>query len=78
MGVIRKNLIRDGVDIFAGVVLRDRQLNQIRALERRSVNGIRPVLLNPGQDICEVENRAGLRTDGMLEGLQRERAELEG
>lgn len=78
MRVIRQHLVRDGIDILPRVILGDVQFDQVRALQQTPVNGIRPVFFDPREDVREVEDCPGGRAHGVLEGLERERAELEG
>lgn len=75
--VVRKGLERDGVDVLARIVLGKVQLDQIRALERRSIYGVRAVLLDPWYNRCQVENRPVRGAHRVRERLQRQGAEIE-
>lgn len=58
MCIICQNLVGHGVDVVAILVLRESQLNQVRAFQRGPVDGIGPMLLDPWQNICDVEERS--------------------
>ena len=78
MRIIRQHLVRHRINVLSGLVLRDVQPDQIRAFQRRSVHGVRPMLLDPGENIRDVEDGARLRTYRVRIWLQRERTEIEG
>lgn len=78
MRVIREHLIRHRIDVFVRLVLGNIQLDEVRCFERGSVDGIRAVFFDPWEDYCEVEDCPGCGADGVGEGLEGERAEVEG
>lgn len=78
MRIIRENLIRDRIDILPRLILRNVQLNQVRAFQRRSVDGIRSALFDPGEDVGEVKDCSRGCADGMLVWLEGKGAEVEG
>lgn len=77
MCIIRQDLVGHGVDVVAILVLCDSQLNQVRALQRGSVDGIGPMLLDPWQNICEVEECSCRRANRVCKWLEGEGAEIE-
>ena len=78
MRIIRQNLIRHRINVLARFILRDVQLDQIGALQRRSIHRVRPALFNPGKNMREFENGARRRAHWMRKRLQREGAKVEG
>lgn len=78
MRIIRENLIRNGIDVLPGLILRNVQLDQVRAFQRRSVDGVRSAVFDPGEDVGEVEDCSRGGADGVLVWLEGEGAEVEG
>ena len=78
VGIVGEDFVRDGVDILVIVVLCKVEFDKVCRLERRAVDGVRSMLLQPRQDVGEVECRSLVGAHWMLEGLQREGAEVEG
>lgn len=77
MRIIREDLERHRVDILARLVLREIELNEIRAFERRSVHRVRAMLFQPGKNVRQVEDRPRRCANRMRERLEGERAEVE-
>ncbi|KAH0445654.1 hypothetical protein KCU90_g136, partial [Aureobasidium melanogenum] len=69
MSVVGKDLVGDRVNVFAIVILRKVELDQVGRLQWSAINGVRSVLLQPWQDVCEIEDGSFGRADGMLEWL---------
>jgi len=67
--IVRKDLVRDRINVFPIIILYKVELGQVRRLEGRSVDRVRAVLLQPWQDVGEVENGAVRGAYGVLEGL---------
>ena len=78
MGIIREDLVRDRINVLAIVVLGEVQLDELGAFERRARDRVGAVLLEPGQDVGQVEDGAVGRADWMRKRLQRDGAEFEG
>ena len=78
MRIICQHLIRHRIDVLCRLILCDVQPDEIRAFQRRPVHGVRPALLDPGEDVSDIENDARLRAHRMRIWLQRERAKIEG
>ena len=78
MCVIRKNLVRDRIDILALIVLGEVELDEVTALQSLAIYGVRAMLLYPWQNVSEVEDGAFGGADGVFEGLERDGAEVEG
>lgn len=76
--VVGEDLERDRIDILAVLVFRKVERDEVVALQRRAVGGIRVrVLREPGEDVGEVEDGAGRGAHGVREGLQRNGAVVE-
>jgi len=78
MRVVGEDLVSHRIDIFSIIVLRKVEFDQLAGLHRRAIDGIRSMLLQPGEDICEVEGRSIGRADWMLERLQGQGTKVEG
>lgn len=78
MRIIRENLIRDRVNVLPRLILRDVQLNQIRAFQRRAVDGVCSAVFDPGKDVGEVEDCPRGGADGVLVWLEGKGTEVEG
>lgn len=55
MCIIGQNLVGHRIDVVTILVLRESQLNQVRALQWGPIDRIGPMLLDPWQNVCEVE-----------------------
>lgn len=78
MRIIRENLVRNGIDVLPGLILRNVQLDQVRAFQRRAIDGVRSAVFYPGEDVGEVEDCSRGGADGVLVWLEGEGAEVEG
>jgi hypothetical protein len=76
--VVCKDLEGHRIHVLAIIVFRKLQLDQVRALHGCAIDGVGSVLLDPWQDVCEVEDGAFGCADWVFEGLQGYRAEVEG
>lgn len=76
MGVVGEDLVRDRIDVLIVLILAEGKLNQIAGLQRRAVDGICAMFLEPWQDIGEIEYSASRCTDWVLEWLEGEGAEI--
>lgn len=76
MCIIRQDLVGNRVDVIALLVLRDGELDQVGAFQRRPIHRIRPMLLNPRQDVCEIEDSSCGCADRMRKWLEGEGAEI--
>lgn len=78
MRVVGKNFKRHRIAVFVGFVAVDVELDELVVGERFAGDRVRAVLLEPWDDVREFENVARDGTDRMCEGLERERADVEG
>ena len=78
MRVIRKDLERHRVYILSLIIFGKAQLDELTALERLAIYRVGTVLLDPWQDVGQVKDGALGGADGMLKGLERDGAEVEG
>lgn len=58
MGVVGEDLVRDRIDVLIILVLAEGKFDQIAGLQRRAVDGICAMFLEPWQDVGEIENGA--------------------
>lgn len=70
MGVVGKDLVGDRINVFAVIVLRKVELDQVGRLQRSAIDGIGAVLLEPWEDVCEVEDGSFIGADWVLEWLE--------
>lgn len=78
MRVVCEDLERDRIDILALLVLGEVELGQLAAFQRRTGDWVRAMLLQPRQDVGQVERRPIGGADGMLKRLEGDGAEVEG
>ena len=78
MRIIRKHLERDRIAELAGLVTVHVEFEELIVCQFVAGDGIRAVFLEPGDDVRELEDEACVRAYGVLIGLERERAEVEG
>lgn len=78
MRVVGEDFERHRIYVLPLIILRKVQLDQLARLEGQSGDRVGAMLLQPGQNIRQVEGRPIRRTDGMGERLEGYSAEVEG
>jgi hypothetical protein len=75
--VVGEDLESDRINVLSIVILHKVQLDQLRALEWFSIDRVCSMLLDPWQDVGEVEYGTFGCADWVLEWLKGHRAEVE-
>lgn len=78
MRVVGKDLKGDRIAVFAGFIAVNVELDQLVIGERLAGDGVRAVLLEPWDDVREFKDVAGGGANRVREGLEGERADVEG
>lgn len=72
MCVVRQDLEGDWINIVAVLIFCEGQLDELGALQRRSVDRVCPMFLDPRENVREVEERSIVCADRMRERLKGE------
>lgn len=69
MCVVSEDLVCDWIYIFPGIILRKHQLDQVRLLERLSIDRVCVVLYEPSYYVLVIEDKTIGRADWGVERL---------